>query len=318
MDKRLIYTDKDQIEIIIKRLNHSPSLEDWQAITQHQYTHNSVLALKNDWRRYSEFCQLHHVRALPGAITTLRRFIEKEAKLRKFSSIRRTMVNIGKIHTLLSLANPVNHRQIKWTLQQLKANAANQYKQANAMTQAHIEALYLALHKSEKIKLKRDLAIYMVMFECALKRGELKRLTVDNVVFDPNNIAYLELEQHQYQLSDNASQSLHAWMAHLTDSQGPLFCAIDRYNNISQNILNDSSIYRVMRQASEILGIDVVFSGQSTRVGAVQALKAQGLKVREIQDFGRWLSPVMPSQYLGWHHKAEKEKLKFVKLRPWD
>ncbi|MDP5252981.1 MULTISPECIES: tyrosine-type recombinase/integrase [unclassified Vibrio] len=318
MKNKLIYTDKKQIETIIDQLNATPTLEEWQMITQRQYTHNSLLALKNDWRRYSEFCQLHHVRALPGAITTLRRFIEKESKLRKFSSIRRTVVNIGKIHTLLSLANPVNHRQIKWTLQQLKANAGNDNKQATAMTLSHIEDIYHALHKTKKIKLKRDLAIYMVMFECALKRGELKHLTLDNVIFDPNHIAYVQLEHHQYQLSDKASHALHTWVQHLPYHEGPLFCAIDRYNNISQTLLNDSSIYRVMRQASDILGIDVIFSGQSTRVGAVQALKAQGLKVKEIQDFGRWLSPVMPSQYLGWQHKAEQEKLKFVKLRPWD
>ena len=89
--------------------------------------------------------------------------------------------------------------------------------------------------------------------------------------------------------------------------------------NLLKQPLDDSSIYRILRRASDILGLadNHHFSGNSIRVGAAQELSKQGLKVREIQDFGRWLSPAMPAQYVGYTGTAESEKMKFKAIVPW-
>jgi len=63
---------------------------------------------------------------------------------------------------------------------------------------------------------------------------------------------------------------------------------------------------------------ELKFSGQSARVGAVQELSEQGYKIKEIQEFGRWLSPAMPYQYVGNKGTAEQEKLKFFSFKPWE
>ncbi|WP_162674455.1 hypothetical protein [Vibrio variabilis] len=53
------------------------------------------------------------------------------------------------------------------------------------------------------------------------------------------------------------------------------------------------------------------FSSQSGRVGAVQELSREGLKIREIQEFGRWASPAMPLQYSGKTSLSEEQKSLF-------
>jgi hypothetical protein len=82
--------------------------------------------------------------------------------------------------------------------------------------------------------------------------------------------------------------------------------------------MDDSSIYRVLRNASELLSLSINFSGQSTRVGAAQHLSKAGANIKEIQDFGRWLSPAMPYQYIGSTQLAEDEQQTFVLIRPWE
>jgi hypothetical protein len=60
------------------------------------------------------------------------------------------------------------------------------------------------------------------------------------------------------------------------------------------------------------------FTGQSARVGAAKELEKQGYNLRSIQEFGRWLSPAMPAQYLGKENTAELEKAKFKVIKPWE
>jgi site-specific recombinase XerD len=197
---------------------------------------------------------------------------------------------------------------------------AGDAKQTNAMTSAHLTELNTLLsHENVNLKEIRDIAIYNVMFECALKRSELKALSMSDV--DSCNEGYkITIKDSAYKLSPVASVTLQRWLSFTgTDDEFPVFRAIDKHENIGLQPLDDSSIYRILRRASDMLALaeNHHFSGNSIRVGAAQELSKQGLKVREIQDFGRWLSPAMPAQYVGYVGTAENEKMKFKAIVPW-
>lgn len=159
------------------------------------------------------------------------------------------------------------------------------------------------------------------MFECALKRSELKYLDASQLVRLNNEQPNLSLQMsgYTYSLSEQANKCLSKWLTCIEDTSGVLFRAIDRHGNVSTSPLDDSSIFRILRNAGRYLGDEQLrFSGQSTRIGAAKELAKQGYKAREIQEFGRWLSPAMPYQYIGDKNTAEREKLKFVKFKPWE
>ncbi|PMH41431.1 hypothetical protein BCU68_15865 [Vibrio sp. 10N.286.49.B3] len=319
-----IITDPEHISRFKALLVKEPSLDIFQSLTQNQYSKNSLLAIRTDWLRYLSFCQTAHITVLPASIIGVRRFLETEAKQRKFASIKRYSVTIGLMHTLLSLPNPVAHRQIKQVLISLRFEKNGDAKQAIPLTTSHLKSLQEIMTTTNELADIRDLAIYYVMFECALKRSELKMLTINDVYSASNQGVQIQVGHNKYRLSTEATACLNVWLGIYMNlsKEGlcPLFCSIDRHQNLSHQPLDDSSIYRILRRASDRLNLSdsFRFSGQSTRVGAVQELKNQGLKIKEIQEFGRWLSPAMPAQYMGNTDTAEKEKIKFIRIKNWE
>ncbi|OED73327.1 hypothetical protein A143_03625 [Vibrio splendidus ZS-139] len=315
-----ILTDFVTINSFVEKLNSNATIEIIDELTGHQYSHNSLLGIYSDWNRYHAFCTKNRINTLPASITAIRRFLETESNDRKYASLKRYTATLSLLHTVLNFANPIKHRQVRFTLLHLQAQMAGDAKQTNAMTSAHLTELNMLLsHENINLKEIRDIAIYNVMFECALKRSELKALSMSDV--GSCNEGYkITIKDSAYKLSPVASVTLQRWLSFTgTDDEFPVFRAIDKHENIGLQPLDDSSIYRILRRASDMLALaeNHHFSGNSIRVGAAQELSKQGLKVREIQDFGRWLSPAMPAQYVGYVGTAENEKMKFKAIVPW-
>jgi len=305
--------------ISTKRFNKQIVSSDIVKLTNGQYSSSSSLAMTSDWNRFISFCDAKHVQALPSSITAIRMFLEHEAKERKFSSIRRYSITIGNIHIFHNYPSPTSHRQIKFTLSQLRQLKSGDSRQANALTVIHLYLLDELLIKENSLRAQRDLAIYYLMFECALKRSELKNLQISDTAILKNKYT-VNINENTYKLTNNASNALKTWVNYLLGSGGFLFRRIDKHNNIGVHQLDDSSIYRILRRASDLLGLDNNhrFTGQSARVGATQELEKQGYSIKDIQDFGRWLSPAMPAQYLKMQRVASNEMAKFKMIRPWD
>ncbi|CDT67576.1 putative integrase [Vibrio coralliirubri] len=315
-----ILTDSVIINSFVEKLNSNATIEIIDELTGFQYSRNSLLGIYSDWNRYHAFCTKHRINTLPASITAVRRFLETESNDRKYASLKRYTATLSMLHTVLGFANPIKHRQVRFTLLHLQSQMAGDAKQTNAMTSVHLTDLNTLL-SHEKVNLKeiRDIAIYNVMFECALKRSELKVLSMSDVEYVEDHYQ-VTVKDSAYQLSQIASVALQRWLSFTgIQDELPVFRAIDKHENIGLQPLDDSSIYRILRRASDLLQLpeNHHFSGNSIRVGAAQELSKQGLKVREIQDFGRWLSPAMPAQYVGFTGTAESEKMKFKALIPW-
>ncbi|MEZ9058921.1 tyrosine-type recombinase/integrase [Vibrio pelagius] len=315
-----VLTNPSQVNFFVNKLNNEASLDVIDELTDNQYSRNSLLGILSDWNRYLSFCLKYHINTLPASVTAIRRFLETEAKERKFSSLKRYTATLSLLHTVLGFPNPIKHKQVRFTLVQLQISKSGDAKQTNALTHHHLKQLDNALAKpNAPYKDIRDLAVYNVMFECALKRSELKNLKVSHISMK-DGTSCVHLADSTYQLSDVANRHLQRWIeiSESFDDQ-PLFRSIDRHGHIHNQPLDDSSIYRIVRRASDLLGLtgSLSFSGNSIRVGATQELAKQGMTIRDIQDFGRWMSPVMPAQYLGQLTKSEEGKMVFKEIIPW-
>ncbi|SON53297.1 tyrosine-type recombinase/integrase [Vibrio tapetis] len=313
-----LITDREKLAQSCRTFSQPIDIKVLDNLTHGMYSSNSLKSMVNDWNRFVQFCQLKQVNSLPASVSAVRIFLENEGRKRKYSSIRRYALTIGAIHRLHSLPEPTNHRRIKLTLSEFRLEKSGDARSANAFTCDHLDALFDLLGHSVETKDIRDLAIYSLMFECAMKRSELKHLTHSDI--SSENEIKLLLGNQQYQLSARASEVLRKWMALTGNVEGCVFCRIDKHENLYRGALNDSSIYRIFRRASDLLGLpeELKFSGQSTRVGAARELASQGYNVQDIKDFGRWLSPAMPAQYLGRKNTAEQEIMKFTLIKPWD
>lgn len=311
-----VITCKDERNQFISTFSNLVELEDINSLTDNSYSHNSLLAMRKDWNLFSEFCQIKHVRPIPASSTAVRLFLEREAQKRKYATIKRYGVTISLVHRVLGVADPTSTQAIQTLMARLRLDKKHDATSAQPFTLKHLTMITQRLESSTKLKDKRDLAIYYVMFECMLKRSELKALSHQDV-FGERLSKQLSIGDAIYSLSESASLYLGRWIESIAYSSGPLFTAIDKHGVTSHNPLDDSSIFRILRNASSKLGLDVQFSGQSLRVGAVENLAKQGKKVREIQQLGRWQSAAMPYHYLGNKAQAEEEKIVFKSIKRW-
>ncbi|ASA57534.1 tyrosine-type recombinase/integrase [Vibrio gazogenes] len=319
LKKPILITKKTIIENYTKRLCDFVDKEQLDELTQYQYSNSSLLAMVKDWNLFVAFCQNQHVVPYPASPDMIRLFLEKESRVRKFSTLRRYSVTMTVLHKLLGYPDPITNHQVRLLLMSLRTEKKGDNSQADALGREHLEQLDTKLATSKAAKDIRDLAIYHLMFECILKRVELRELRVEQLTFYSATEVQVELRGNGYQLSPQASEAVHRWYQLIDIHASPyVFRSIDRHQNIGIEKLNDSSIYRILRGAGERLGIaHLKFSGQSTRIGATQELYQQGMKIKEIQSFGRWQSPVMPSQYVGKHRQAEIGMQQFKSFKPW-
>lgn len=312
-----LITKKHQVNKFKSFLVDSITASQFDELTTGYYSKSSLLALSKDWRLFNEFCRVNGVSSIPASVTAVRRFLEKERTSRKYSTLKRYTVTIGVVHTVLQLKDPTKNREIGLLLGTIRTAGADKIKTTNAFTEVHLAELNKLLSNSSEPRDLRDLAIYYVMFECAMKRRDLRKLNLEHIERLDHSVSIL-IESTRYVLSDDAANVLDAWMNY--NPYTTLFTSIDRHGNINNGMLDDSSIYRILRRASERLHLpdNLRFSSQSGRVGAVKKLWSEGYKVREIQEFGRWASPAMPLQYTGKTELSDVEKSKFKPSKDYD
>ena len=290
--------------------------DTFAACLKKQYSHNSLISFKNDWNNFVVFCQLHHITALPASTAAIRIFIEKQAKEKKLASIKRALISISHVHIGFDLKDPTRNAQVKASLGKIRLDKKDDSKQTEGITLSMLLELETQLSHSVELKDIRDLLIWHLMFELLLKRSELRDLQLESVCFDELGHCMVQVQQNYYPLSKETMALLTKWLEASKITQGHLFRAIDRHQNVSDKALNDSSIYRVFRRANELLNLDIQFSGLSARVGATKELSKSGYSILEIQEMGRWVSPAMPNQYIGNIERSVRQKEVFKTKKP--
>ncbi|WP_394151059.1 tyrosine-type recombinase/integrase [Vibrio maritimus] len=310
-------TESDKANRFKHLLSSGITPDEFNELTAHRYSRSTNLAMAKDWRVFNDFCLERSRPSLPATSPSVLEFIEHVSSKRKFSSIRRYAVTISVVHYILGYKDPTQAREVTLVMSKLKLSGKSQVKQTIPFTSAHLAQIHTKLAGSDVKKDARDLAMYYLLYECALKRRELKAMKVEDILEDDERYA-VTIDEKCYPLSVEASASLRRWLVHVPYSF--LFRAIDRHGNLRETQLDDSSIHRVLQRASQILGLDdsLGFSSQSGRVGAVQEKTREGMKIREIQEFGRWQSPAMPLQYSGKTSLSEQQKAIFKTKKNYD
>ncbi|WP_413516870.1 tyrosine-type recombinase/integrase [Photobacterium phosphoreum] len=286
----------------------------WQRLTHQQYAKNTLVAFKNDWNSFLLFCAQHNSSPLPASAEIVHRYIKKMALTRKLASLKRYIVTIGLVHRCHALPNPCLSNEIKLAMHKQRLDKHDDYTNAYGFRDNHLHELLDSFMRSTKAKDVRDMAIWAMTFEAMLKRSEVTALTINDVEVTADGLITLSVNDNLIALSDVASDAVNRWLTLAMIDSGFVFRRIDRHNNIGDNPLDHSSIYRIFRRASQELELptDVIFSGQSPRVGASQDLADAGLSIHQIQHQGRWRSPAMPAQYVGQRAKRDNTLKKFA------
>ena len=162
-----------------------------------------------------------------------------------------------------------------------------------------------ANHRSEVHKALRDAALIAVMSDAMLRVSEAAALDYGDVDYVEDGSARLTIRQSKTDqqgdgavmfLGPQTAKQLASWTKAVDIVEGALFQRLTKAGDPNGR-LSTRSIRSIVTTRAEEAGIEGRVSGHSLRVGAAQSLAGAGASLVEMQQAGRWDSPLMPGRY---------------------
>ncbi len=196
---------------------------------------------------------------------------------------------LAAIKSLVDYARKVG--KCEWSLADVRGDKVKPYRDTTGVDVAALRRM-LGIPKRETLAGKRDYALLRLLWENALRRGEVSRANLSD--FEPESRKLRIFGKGRGQqaetisLSVRAVEALQEWLAAYGTSnpEAPLFCALDRVS--CGHRLSTTSIYRIVRAIATEAGIKKIMSPHRIRHSAITAAldSTQG-DVRRVQRLSR-------------------------------
>jgi integrase/recombinase XerC len=210
---------------------------------------------------------LNHLRELGRARATINRRL----------AALRSLVKVARLLGMVAWSIEVSGEKLK------------RYRDTRGPGLDGVRRLLAILERQKGERAIRDRAILRLLFDLALRRGELVGLDLEHLDLEAGTVAVLgkgDSERELLTLPHETVAALRAWVDVRGDAPGPLFVNFDRAGKGQR--LTATSVYRMVRQLGERAGVRVRPHG--LRHGAITAaLDLNGGDVRAAQRFSRHL-----------------------------
>lgn len=176
---------------------------------------------------------------------------------------------------------------IGWDLSVQGVKSAAYRDTAGPGRQAVVDMLGF-LARTDTPKSARDRAIIRLLFERALRRGEVVGLDLDDVDLSGRRIQVVakgEREARWMSISATTANALAEWIEHRGDASGPLFLNLDRAGNGGR--LSGSGVARMIAKTGQAVGIRHVRPHGLRHAAITDALDRSGGDVRKVRAFSR-------------------------------
>jgi hypothetical protein len=144
-----------------------------------------------------------------------------------------------------------------------------------------------------RIKAKRDLAVFRLLLDVGLRRGEIASLHLTDVDMETGKIGVLgkgRTGKEPLTLPEETKAALRAWMRVRGEAPGPLFPNFDRAGKGSGKPLTGAGIYSLVRYLGKQVGIRTRPHG-IRHTAITEALELSGGNYRAAQKFSRHADP---------------------------
>ena len=158
------------------------------------------------------------------------------------------------------------------------------YRDTRGPTLTEVAAFLNAAKDQPSPRVERDVALIRLMYDMALRRGEITKLDVADV--EANRLWIMgkgKTEKAPVTMPELAVEAITAWRAYVPE--GPLFRHIDRHSNLRQR-LTGAGLYEIVQHLGRKAGIKVRPHG--FRHSAITlALDLTGGDVRSVMRYAR-------------------------------
>jgi len=194
---------------------------------------------------------------------------------------------LASLRSLVTLARTLG--MVTWTLE-VKNERRTPYKDTRGPgTHAFREMLALLAERGNR-KAIRDRAILRLLFDLALRRGEVAALDLQDLDLQQATLLVLgkgHREKLSLTLAEPTRQALAGWVEVRGADPGPLFLNLDRAGKGSR--LTGTSIFRMVRDLGRKVGVAVRPHGlrHTAITEACKAAQTNGMGIEEVLDFSR-------------------------------
>lgn len=147
----------------------------------------------------------------------------------------------------------------------------------------------------------RDAGLIRLMSDCLLRVSEVVAVNVDDLKGRTLTLRTSKTDQEGARESLYVCEATRKVLNHYCQragiTQGAVFRAIRRGDNLQSNRLTPHSARRIIKKRAADAGVEGFISGHSLRVGSAISLAQAGATVVDMQVAGRWKSSKMPAHY---------------------
>ena len=191
---------------------------------------------------------------------------------------------LAALRSLVKLAGTLGLVSWKLEVENVKSRA---YRDTRGPGRSGFLRLLDEVGAMESVKAKRDRALLRLLYDLALRRGEVVSLDLEDVNLEAGTLAILgkgRTEQETLSLPEKTKAALREWIGARGPGSGPLFVNFDRAGKGER--LTGTSVYRIVQTLGKAAGI--VARPHGLRHAAItEALDLTGGNVRAVQRFSR-------------------------------
>ncbi|WP_139926249.1 tyrosine-type recombinase/integrase [Hymenobacter sp. DG01] len=267
---------------------------------------NTVRAYAGDWKRFSAWCELHELAALPAPVEAAVGFLTELADAgKKFATIQRHAAAIAKAHELAGVDSPTADKKLKVLLKGIAREIKTRQKQAPAFSLANFKRTVKSIDVTGSAGL-RNRALLLLGFTGAFRRSELEALNIEDLAFDEEGLVVTLSQSKTNQMGqaeekaifyspDSALcpiRSLQAWLRVLGRTEGPVFVSLRKNNQVTTRRMTTKYTNLIVQQ---LLGPQ--FTAHSLRASFVTVSKLNGADDSKVMNQTKHKTSAMIRRY---------------------
>jgi site-specific recombinase XerD len=230
------------------------------------------------------------------------------------STLQHRLIAIHRAHLDRGHKSPVMSAEVKRTMQGIRRSYGTAQRCVRALVKDDLMEVLAFVDKQKPMKTARDRALLLIGFAGAFRRSELVGIRIEDLTHYTHGLEVLlrrsktDQEGHgrtvfiPHAKGDRCPvKSLEQWLGMYGVTEGPLFPAINRHDQVVRRSISPQSVALIVKQAvGRAKGLEAArhFSGHSMRAGYVTTAADVGLQPYQIREVTGHRSDVTLAKYI--------------------
>lgn len=258
-------------------------------LTASKRSPNTLTAYASDWKHFGVWCAGAGRQALPATPDTIALYVAEMLDTFKVSSVERHVAAIRFKHVEAQHKSPTVDEQVTGIMAGARRERGTKPNRKAAITPPQLRQMCAKLPKTDVGT--RNRAVLLLGFASGMRRTELSDLNIGDIDILPKG-ARVRIGRSKTDQEGKGREigvfrgsrvrscpvlAVEAWLKVRNKKPGPLFVSLSANAPGEQDRLSDTSIWRIVKDAVESIGLDPgLYGAHSLRAGCVTAAIENG------------------------------------------